>query len=408
MAGFDADVLIVGGGVVGLSLALAVDAAGLSVALLDRTAAERRAEPDFDGRAYALAAASVKAFEALGVWPAVAAHAEPMREILISDGRPGRPGRALLRFDGAELDRAPFAMLLEDRWLRRALLEAVAARPGIAHRAPADVAGMTVDEGAATVALADGGTLGARLVVACDGRRSALAAQAGIGWTGGRYAQTGLVCALACEKPHHGVARQIFYPGGPFAMLPLPENRVSIVWSEREAEAARLQALPDDRYLAEVLARTGGALGRATLAGRRWAYPLELALAYAYVAPRLALAGDAAHAVHPIAGQGFNIALRDVAALAETLAEARRRGEDPGAEAVLARYQRWRRFDATVFAAATDGLNRLFSNDSALLRLARGAGLRLVDAAPPLKRLFMEAAAGWSGETPRLLRGEAP
>jgi 2-octaprenyl-6-methoxyphenol hydroxylase len=190
-------------------------------------------------------------------------------------------------------------------------------------------------------------------------------------------------------------------------MLPLPGDRVSIVWSDRKAEAERIAALDDRLYLAEIALRAGGMLGDIALAGRRWAYPLELALAHDYVAPRLAVMGDAAHAVHPIAGQGFNLALRDAAALAETLADARRRGEDVGAPQVLARYQTWRRFDATAMGAGMDGINRLFSNDVGPLRLLRDAGLALVQAAPAAKRFFMATAAGVSGETPRLLRGEA-
>jgi 2-octaprenyl-6-methoxyphenol hydroxylase len=407
-ATLDCDLLIVGGGNAGAALALAGAKAGLSSLLLDGTPVARRAAPDFDGRAYALAAASVKALEALGVWRAVADKAQPMREIRISDGRLGDPGPVRLRFSGAELDRAPFAVLLEDRFLRGALLEAVAAEPLIEHRAPARVVDHRVEAARAVATLDDGSTVAARAIAACDGRRSSVAARAGIRWTGRRYGQTGLVCAVRHSIPHEGVARQVFYPGGPFAMLPLPGDMTSIVWSERDAEAKRIAALGDADYLAEIALRSGGVLGDLELAGGRWAYPLELLLAYSYVGPRVAAVGDAAHALHPIAGQGFNLALRDVAALAETLGEARRRGEDIGAPGPLAAYQRWRRADSTGLAMATDGLNRLFSTDSGLLRGVRDLGLAAVDAAPGLKRAFMTAAAGNEGDQPRMLRGLAP
>jgi 2-octaprenyl-6-methoxyphenol hydroxylase len=401
------DLIVAGGGNAGAALALAAAQAGLSVALLDEKPVERRADPGFDGRAYAMAAASIAMLKALGVWGAVAARAQPFSAIEIFDGRLGDPGPVRLRFEGAALAQAPVAALLEDRFLRGALLDAVAARPAIDHIAPAAVAALRPDAGGVTAALVDGRTLRAAVAVAADGRRSRLAAEAGIRWAGRRYDQTGLTCAVEVSRPHAGVARQVFYPGGPFAMLPLPGDRVSIVWSDRKREAERVAALPDDLYLAEIALRAGGLLGELRLAGPRWAYPLELALAHDYVAPRLALLGDAAHAVHPIAGQGLNLAFRDVAALAEVLADARRRGEDIGAPQVLARYQTWRRFDATAMGAGMDGIARLFSNDIGPLRLLRDTGLSVVNAAPAMKRMFMAAAAGVAGETPRLLRGEA-
>lgn len=404
----DADVLIVGGGLNGAALALALARGGLSSVLIDATAEGRRREPDFDGRAYALASASVKLLQGLGLWGGVARHSQPMTAIEIFDGVPGRPGPVRLRFEGAELDTFPFAVLLEDRFLRRALLDAVAAEPRIVHLSPARVARHEAGPAGATVVLDDGRHLSGALIAAADGRRSPLAAAAGLGWTGRRYGQTGLVCAIDLGAPHEGVARQVFYPGGPFAILPLPGDRASIVWSEREAVAGRIAALDDAAYLGEIRLRLGGLAEARALAGRRWAYPLELAIAYRFVAPRLALVGDAAHAMHPIAGQGFNVGLRDVAALAEVLAEARRRGEDIGAAPVLDRYQEWRRFDSTSLGAVTDGLNRLFSTDAGPLRALRDAGLGLVDALPGVKRRIMAAAAGTEGDLPRLLKGEAP
>jgi 2-octaprenyl-6-methoxyphenol hydroxylase len=404
----DADILIAGGGNAGAAMALAAARAGLSALVLDPTPVERRHAPDFDGRAYALAAASVKALDAIGVWSAVAAQAEPMREIRISDGRVGDPGPVRLRFSGAELDRAPFAVLLEDRFLRGALLDAMEAEPLVAQRAPASVVDHTVEPARAVATLDDGTRVAARAIAACDGRRSSVAARAGIRWTGRSYRQTGLVCAVRHSLPHEGVARQVFYPGGPFAMLPLKGDVSSIVWSERDAEARRIAALDDRGYLAEVALRAGGVLGDLELAGGRWAYPLTLLLAYSYVGPRVAAVGDAAHALHPIAGQGFNLALRDVAALAEALGEARRRGEDVGGPGPLAEYERWRRADSTALAAATDGLNSLFSTDNGFVRGLRDLGLAAVDRAPALRRAFMTAAAGLEGDAPRMLRGLAP
>jgi 2-octaprenyl-6-methoxyphenol hydroxylase len=404
----DADVLIVGGGLAGAALSLALARGGLSSILLDAVPAETRADPGFDGRAYALAAASVNLLRGIGVWGAVAAQAQPMTAIEIFDGEIGRPGPVRLRFEGAELDTFPFAVLLEDRFLRPALLDAVAAEPLITQRAPFRASAQAASSASATVTGEDGTALTGAVTVAADGRRSPLAASAGLRWSGRRYGQTGLVCAIDLAAGHGGLARQVFYPGGPFAVLPLPGARAQIVWSERTVLAQRIAGLDDAGYLHEIRRRLGGLAEATGLAGRRWAYPLEIALAYDFAAPRLALLGDAAHAMHPIAGQGFNVGLRDVATLAEVLAEARRRGEDIGAAAVLARYQRWRRFDSTALGGVTDALNRLFSTGAGPVRTLRDAGLRLVDAAPGLKRRIMSAAAGLDGDTPRLLRGEAP
>ncbi len=351
--------IVIGGGLIGPALALALARPGFRVTVLDRVATERRAEPDFDGRAYAVALGSARLMQALGVWGAIEEQAEPIRDIHVAEGVP--EGLPLLHFDPRELDEGRVGWIVEDRWLRGALLAAMAAADGIAQLAPVEVAGIDYGSAGATVRLADGNTLTAPLVIACDGRRSAVAKAAGIRRLRWGYDQTGLVNAIAHELPHQGLAHQSFFPGGPFAVLPLPGNRSSLVWSEQTAEAERLQALDDAAFTAEIAARIGPRLGRIELAGRRWAYPLDLTLAQRYVAPRLALAGDSAHGIHPIAGQGLNIGLRDVAALAEVLVEAARIGEDTGAVNVLERYQRWRRFDATSLALGMDALNRLSS-----------------------------------------------
>jgi 2-octaprenyl-6-methoxyphenol hydroxylase len=389
---------------------------GFRVTVLDRVAADRRAEPDFDGRAYAVALGSVRLMQTLGVWDAIEGKAQPIRDIHVAEGVPeggpegGSEGLPLLHFDPRELDEGRVGWIVEDRWLRGALLAAMDAAAGITQLAPVEVTGVEYDSAAATVRLADGRVLTAPLVIACDGRRSAVARSAGIRRLRWGYDQTGLVNAIEHELPHQGLAHQSFFPGGPFAVLPLPDegqgHRSSLVWSERTEEAGRLQALDDDAFTAEIAARIGPRLGRIKLAGRRWAYPLDLTLAERYIAPRLALAGDAAHGIHPIAGQGLNIGLRDVAALAEVLVGAARIGEDIGAANVLERYQRWRRFDATSLALGMDALNRLFSNHNPALKQARDTGLAAVNRLGSLRRAFMREAAGVAGDVPRLLRGQ--
>ncbi len=403
------DIIIIGGGLIGPALALALAKPGFCVTVLDRVAAERRAEPDFDGRAYAVALGSMRLLQTLGAWDAVEDKAQPIRNIQVAEGLPN--GVPLLHFDPTELDEGRVGWIVEDRWLRGALLDAMEATDSITQLAPVEVAGVDRDSTGATVRLADGQSLTAPLVIACDGRRSAVAEAAGIRRLRWGYDQTGLVNAIEHELPHDGLAHQSFFPGGPFAVLPLSDDgsthRSSLVWSERTAEAGRLQALDDDAFTAEISARIGSRLGRIKLVGRRWAYPLDLTLAERYVAPRLALAGDAAHGIHPIAGQGLNIGLRDVAALAEVLVEAARIGEDIGALNVLERYQRWRRFDSTSLALGMDALNRLFSNHNPALKLVRDTGLAAVNRAGPLRRAFMREAAGVEGDVPRLLRGRA-
>lgn len=298
--------------------------------------------------------------------------------------------------------------MLEDRHLRRVLLATMQAEPGIAQIAPAEVVVQEVGPAGVTLTLGDGRRLEGRVLVGADGRGSGTAARAGIARTGWDYGQTGLVCAVEHELPHGGCAHQFFMPAGPLAILPLKGNRSSIVWTERSALAAEVSAMSDADYLATLRPRFGDFLGAIRLAGARSSYPLSLSIAHSFVAPRLALLGDAAHGVHPIAGQGLNLGLRDVAALAEVLLEARRRGEDIGAADVLARYQRWRRWDAVSLALGMDAVNRLFSNDNPLLRAVRDLGLGAVNALPGVRRRFIREAAGLSGDVPRLMQGRGP
>lgn len=404
----DADILIVGGGLNGPCLALALADAGLSSVVIDAQPTDTLTADSFDGRAYALALASVRMLRALGLWKDLADHTQPILEIKASDGRPGEGAAPLfLHFDHAELEEGPMGHMLEDRYLRRALLGRMAPHPGITHLPGSTAVAQETDPRGASVTLDDGRRLSGRLLVGADGRSSGTAQRAGISRTGWGYDQTALVCAVAHDLPHDGIAHQFFMPHGPLAILPLPGNRCSIVWSETESEADRISALDDDGFLDALRPAFGDFLGETRLDGARFHYPLSLSLANAYVAERLVLVGDAAHGVHPIAGQGLNLGLRDVGALAEVLTDAQRRGEDFAAIDVLERYQRWRRFDTAALAVATDGVNRLFSNDNPALRLVRDLGMGAVSAIPGLRRGFMREAAGLTGDVPRLLQGRA-
>lgn len=402
----DRDVLIVGGGLNGPTLALALASAGVSSLVLDAAPLAERGRDDFDGRAYALALSSRRMLAALGLWRELEPHAQAILEIKISDGKAGRGAAPwFLHFDAAEIDEGPMGHFLEDRWLRGALMDAIAAEPRIEAVGGARVVAQRVVPGGVEVTLADGSVRRGRLLVGCDGRGSQVAARAAIGRVGWDYGQTALVCAIDHAEPHRGVAHQFFMPEGPLAILPLPGRRSSIVWTEARARAAAIDALDDAGYLAALQPRFGDFLGPIALAGPRYSFPLGLSLAERFVDERLALVGDAAHGIHPLAGQGLNLGLRDVAALAEVLAAARRRGEDLGGAGALAEYQRWRRFDAALLAAATDGLNRLFSNDNPALRLGRDLGLGLVNRLPALRRGLIREAAGLTGALPRLLQG---
>lgn len=403
---YDADVIITGGGLNGPALALALAQAGLSVVVIDAQPARARAAAAFDGRAYALAIASKRLLGAIGIWDRVAEETQPILEIKASDGRPGEgPAPFFLQFDSAEIEEGPMGFMLEDRHLYSAFLDAMEAEAGITHLPATTVTAQEAGPAGITVTLSDGRQLTGRVLAGCDGRASGTAERAGIRRTGWGYGQTALVCAVEHEQPHHGIAQQFFMPSGPLAILPLKGNRSSIVWSETEEDARAIAALDDEDFLAVLRPRFGDFLGRIKLAGGRFTYPLSLTLADSYVADRLALVGDAAHGVHPIAGQGLNLGFRDVGALAEVLVEAHRRGEDIGAADVLERYQSWRRFDATTLALGMDAVNRLFSNDNPLLRAARDVGMGIVNGLPGLRRVFIRQAAGIAGKPPKLLEG---
>jgi len=401
----EADVAIVGGGLTGLALGCALARHGFAVAVVDRDPPRAQTGDAFDGRASAIALASARALQALGLWDEAALAPEPILEIRVSDGE----GPLFLHYDHRQVGDAPLGWMVENRRLRRLLVERAAVMPGLAVLGPA--APDRLDRGTTGVRLelARGqGRVAARLAVGADGKGSWVREQAGIRAAAFDYPQAGIVCTVRHERPHRGIAHERFLPAGPFAILPLAGNRSSLVWTERRDLAPALMALPEGEFLEELARRFGDFLGVLALEGPRWSYPLGLVHAERYVERRVALIGDAAHAIHPIAGQGFNLGLRDVAALVEVLVEGRRLGLEAGDAAMLRRYGRWRRTDAIALAAVTDGLNRLFSTDLAAVRLARDLGLAVVHRTPPLKRLFMRHAMGTLGALPRLLRGEAP
>lgn len=400
------DIAIVGGGLNGPILGLALASAGFSVTILDALPVEAQAKPDFDGRSYAIALGSQNLLRAVGLWDGLAADAQPINDIVVADGRAGLGASPHhVHFDHREMEEGPFGAMVEDRHLRAALIAAVADNPRITMRAPARVVAQETGAQGAVLTLQDGEELHCKLIVGCDGRRSGTAQRAGIRRMETDYGQTSLVCAIEHDLPHDGIAHQMFFAEGPLAILPLRGNRVSIVWTESRDRAEAIQAMGDMEYLAALAPRFGDFLGEIRLTGARYAYPLGLSLAEHWTAQRVVLVGDAAHGIHPLAGQGLNLGLRDVAALAEVLADSKRRGEDWTRGPVLQRYAQWRRFDTAGLALATDWLNRLFSNDNPLLRGLRDLGLGAVNAAGPVRRTLMREAAGLGGDLPRLMRG---
>jgi len=399
------DVLIGGAGFAGLALALALRQA-LGEPFRVAVADPALGRPVDDARASAIAAAARRLFETLGVWETVAARAEPILDMAITDSKLDDAVRPVfLTFAGDVQPGEPFAHMVENGDILAALGDQ-AKQAGVALE-PTAVADFETEPSGVTVQLASGATVRTRLLVAADGARSRIRERAGIQSVGWSYGQSAIVTTVAHERPHHGRAEEHFLPAGPFAILPLPNNRASIVWTEAAAEAKRIMRLGDAEFHAELEKRFGLHLGDISVAGPRRAFPLGFAVARSFVADRVALVGDAAHMIHPIAGQGLNMGLRDVAALAEAIVDAARLGLDPGGAPVLDRYQRWRRFDTMAMGLATDSLNRLFSNRSDVLRLARDLGLGMVERLPMVKDFFIREAAGLTGEVPKLLKGEA-
>ncbi len=418
------DLAVVGAGLNGSLLALAAGSAGLRTVLVDRVPLTSLTEAGFDGRTTAVAYTSQRLFAALGVWDDVAGVAEPILDIRISDaGHDGRPSPLFLHFDHREAtpdarDAAPMGWIVENRFLRAALLKRLADCPQVELVAPDEVVETTRGLDRAELTLKSGRRLPARLVASAEGRFGSMREDAGIGAQSWSYGQTAIVLVARHDRPHRGVAQEKFLPGGPFAILPMTdgpihdgragEHRSSIVWTERTGLARRLLELDPPRFQAEFARRFGDHLGHAEPVGPRWSYPLSLVHAERYIDTRLVLVGDAAHGIHPIAGQGYNLGVRDIAALVEVLADSKRLGLDIGAADTLERYAQWRRTDNFTMVAGTDILVWLFSNDSKPLRLARDLGLAAVNRVPALRRFFVRHAMGLVGDLPKLIRGERP
>lgn len=404
----DAEVLIIGGGLVGATLAIALGQAGLEVAVVDTQDPKEGLDAGFDGRASAIALATRRVLQRLDIWPALDKAAAPIKDIRVSEGR----SLFFLHYDHKDAGNEAFGYMVENRNMRKALFRRLQELDNVRLFAPDRVKTLDRQSGGVKADLAGGGQINARLVVACDGRASKTRAEAGIAVTNWSYKQSGIVCTVGHERRHDFTAHEHFLAAGPFAILPLmgdpdrPGHCSSLVWTERADLAPGIMALNDANFMAELKSRFGDFLGELEVIGPKWCYPLSLQFAERTIDKRLALAGDAAHAMHPIAGQGLNMGLRDVAALAEVLLDARRLGLDMGEATVLERYQRWRRFDNALMLAMTDGLNRLFSNDIKPLHVARTLGMAAVNQLPPLKKIFMRHAMGLVGDLPRLMRNQ--
>ena len=390
------DVIIAGGGICGSALALALAGTGHRVAVIEGRSLEELSRTRFDGRSYTLALTSKSLLQSLEVWPGIRDRVQPVRDMVISEGRPGQGASPfVLSFDQGVCEEGQLGYVVEDRYLHQAVMRRLEGINGIDLVTGARVVDHDVEPGLATARLSTGASLECRLLVGCDGPNSQIAGRSGIqkfGWT---YPQSNLTCSIDHELPHRGVAHQLFTPTGPFAVLPLIGNRSTIYWTERSDTAEWIHSRDDDGFLECLRPMLGGLLGDYVLAGDRAIFPLALSIAERFVAERVALVGDAAHIIHPLAGQGLNVGLRDVAALASVLGGAAERGEDIGAETTLVRYQELRRFDACFFGAVTDGLNRLYSNDIPVLPVFRQVAIGALNRMPGLKRQFVRMAAGY-------------
>ncbi len=408
------DIIIVGGGLTGSLAAIALADAGFSVTLFDADDPARMTSAGFDGRTTALAYASVRMIRKLGLWDRLEGDAAAINDILVTDGRPagrfrsGKVAPGFLHFDSRELADAgaatPLGWIVENRLMRQVFYDAIAESEMITLAAPARCQDMSTDAASASVRLETGDTYSARLVIAADGRSSPLREQAKIKTSSWSYGQTGIVCTVQHERDHLGIAQEAFLPSGPFAILPLTENRSSLVWTEKSDRAKSFLAMSEEAFVAEISARFGPYLGELSLASPRWSYPLGFHIASQFHAERLALIGDAAHGIHPIAGQGYNLGVKDIAALHDVLVEARQTGLDIGHGTQLARYNRWRRFDCASLAYGTDALNRLMSIDNNAVRAFRSTGLGIINKIDPLRKMFMRHAGGDLGNLPSLMQ----
>jgi len=406
-AATNTDVIIAGGGPIGMLAALALGRHGLRCAIVDTADPAARHGTPVDGRTTALSHASIQLLRGIDIWPSIEKNASPILDIRVSDG----DSLLFVHYDHSEIGDEPLGYIVENQLLWDRLFDAVDAMANVTYIAPAGFDSVERTLHGVTAVFADGSVVKAPLILACEGRQSPLRRDANIGVSQWDYKQTAIVLTVAHAGPHGDIAHERFLPAGPFAILPMTDDadgrhRSSVVWTERTALVPSLLELSDDLFLAELEHRFGDFLGALEVVGRRWSYPLSFINASRYVDTRLALVGDAGHAMHPIAGQGLNMGVRDIAALCQSLVEARRLGADIGAPAALNRYERWRRFDNTALMYITDGLNRLFSNSIPPVRAARDLGFGFVNRTPPLRRAFMRHAMGQSGDLPKLLTGE--
>ena len=396
------DIAIVGGGMAGLTTAIGLAMAGMRVTIVDMADADITTDPGFDGRACALSYSTCQLFEALDIWQHMDNFAQPILEVRVTDG----PSLLHTHLDHRDLGEGPLGHMLENRHTRLALYKRLSEVEGITLIAPDKVDKIERNAREVTLTTTGGHTVTAPLLLGIDGRGSQVRNWAQIKCTKWGYSQDGIVCAIEHELSHGGVAHERFLPSGPFAILPLTGNRSSIVWTEKEHLTKTIMALPDRSFEAEVARRVGDFLGEVKVVGGRWAFPLTLQFAEQFTADRLALVGDAAHGMHPIAGQGLNLALRGVAALVEVLTDAFRAGQDLGSATTLRQYEQWRTSDTATLLSVTDVLNRLFSNNITPIRIARDLGLAAVNEMPAVKNLLMSHARGTVGDLPKLLKGE--
>ena len=400
----DSDIVIVGGGLNGSLMAIAAANIGFSTIVLDSKDNEASVENRFDGRSYALALSSVRLLKNLNIFKDIIDKSQPILDIKILDGKLVQgPSQFSLHFDNNEIHDGPMGQMVEDRFIRKALFTKINKNEQIDYKFNSKVTEHKKQSGYISVTLDNGKKLDTKLLVGADGRNSELANRAEIKKSGWKYNQSALVCAIEHEADHNGVAWQYFMPSGPLAVLPMTGKRSCIVWTEQNANAKAINLFDETRYTEILAARLGNFLGKFKIIGDRHTYPLELSIADQFIDERLALIGDAAHSVHPIAGQGLNAGFKDIAALAHIIQDARNRGEDLGSLGVLKRYEEWRRFDSAQLAYSTDLFNKLFSNENEALRLARNIGLKLLDSIPVAKRNIIKEAAGITGELPRLM-----
>ena len=400
----DSDIIIVGGGLNGSLMAIAAANIGFSTIVLDSKDNEASAEDRFDGRSYALALSSVRLLKNLDIFEDIIDKSQPILDIKILDGKLVQgPSQFSLHFDNNEIHDGPMGQMVEDRFIRKALFTKINKNKQIDYKFNSKVTEHKKQSGYISVTLDNGKKLNTKLLVGADGRNSELANRADIKKSGWKYNQSALVCAIEHEADHNGVAWQYFMPSGPLAVLPMTGKRSCIVWTEQNANAKAINLFDETRYTRILAARLGNFLGKFKIIGDRHTYPLELSIADRFIDERLALIGDAAHSVHPIAGQGLNAGFKDIAVLAHIIQDAHHRGEDLGSLGVLKRYEEWRRFDSAQLAYSTDLFNKLFSNENEALRLARNIGLKLLDSIPVAKRNIIKEAAGITGELPRLM-----